>query len=62
MIASFFIGVLVGIGAVCLVAGWYASKPKPKAEPHIFSAISTADYDSAWELRQVFKNLESGHD
>jgi hypothetical protein len=31
MIAAFFIGVLVGIGAVCLVASWYASKPKSQA-------------------------------
>jgi hypothetical protein len=61
IIAAFFIGAICGAGAVLWVATWFANS-KPKDEPHIFSAISTADYGSAWELRQVFKNLESGHD
>ena len=60
--AAFALGTLFGIAAMLLFAMWLATKDaKPKAEPHQFSATSSGADDSAHEIKQIFKSLESGY-
>jgi hypothetical protein len=66
LIATFFIGVFVGIAAVCWVASWFAnSKPKAVAQSGISTAsvsmdpkTMTLDAYHARLMRDVITNLE----
>ena len=61
MMIEFTIGVICGSVGLLLIA-WYMTKDaKPRATPHVFSATSSGADDSAHEIKQIFKSLETGH-
>jgi hypothetical protein len=70
MIVAFFFGALVGISATILLALYLTARDKSEPKPqHSVSAISMnpngndtgIDAGYAYQLRKIFKDLESGH-